>query len=39
MIRKGRDFLLEYYLGEILPDTEARENRKLVTVSFPISNK
>jgi len=32
MIRKGRGFPLEYYPVEILTDTEARENRKLVIV-------
>ena len=32
MKRKGRGFPLEYYPGEILTDTEARKNRKLVIV-------
>jgi len=32
MQRKDRGFPLEYYPGEILPDTEARQNRKLVIV-------
>lgn len=38
MSRKGRGFPLEYYPGEILTDTEARINCKMVyvyLVKFP----